>query len=56
MKCPRCPYYEQKTSYGIEYVKCNNDECNNEIEKIADELIFVVKPAAQDYSDEEFGK
>jgi hypothetical protein len=27
-----------------------------ELEKIADELIFVVKTAAQDYSDEEFGK
>lgn len=33
MKCPRCPYYEQKTSYGTEVIKCNNDECNNEIER-----------------------
>lgn len=27
MKCPHCPYYEVKTSYGIELVKCNNEEC-----------------------------
>lgn len=27
MKCPHCPYYEQKTSYGTELVKCNNEEC-----------------------------
>ena len=27
MKCPQCPYYEAKTSYGIELVKCNNKEC-----------------------------
>ena len=26
-KCPQCPYYEQKTSYGTELVKCNNEEC-----------------------------
>lgn len=25
MKCPSCPYYEQKTSYEIEFVKCNNE-------------------------------
>lgn len=24
MKCPQCPYYEQKTSYGVELIKCNN--------------------------------
>ena len=24
MKCPKCPYYEQKTSYGMELIKCNN--------------------------------
>ena len=27
MKCPQCPYYEQKTSYGMEIVKCDNKEC-----------------------------
>ena len=27
MKCPQCPYYEQKTSYGTEVVKCNNEKC-----------------------------
>lgn len=27
MKCLQCPYYEQKTSYGTELVKCNNDDC-----------------------------
>lgn len=27
MKCPQCPYYEQKTSYGSEMVKCDNKEC-----------------------------
>lgn len=27
MKCPHCPSYEQKTSYGTEIVKCNNKEC-----------------------------
>ena len=27
MKCPQCPHYEQKTSYGIEIIKCNNEDC-----------------------------
>lgn len=27
MKCPLCPYYEQKTSYGTEIVKCKNADC-----------------------------
>lgn len=27
MKCPHCPYYEVKTSYGTETVKCNNEKC-----------------------------
>ena len=27
MRCPQCPYYEQKTSYGTEKIKCNNKEC-----------------------------
>lgn len=27
MKCPHCPTYKQKTSYGTELVKCNNKEC-----------------------------
>ena len=27
MKCPQCPYYEQKTSYGTELIKCNNEDC-----------------------------
>ena len=27
MKCPQCPYYEQKTSYGTELVKCENTDC-----------------------------
>ncbi len=27
MKCSQCPYYEQKTSYGTESVKCNNVTC-----------------------------
>ncbi len=26
-KCPNCPYYAQKTSYGVELVKCNNEKC-----------------------------
>lgn len=26
-KCPKCPYYEQKTSYGTEIVKCHNEKC-----------------------------
>lgn len=25
--CPNCPYYEQKTSYGTEEVKCGNTDC-----------------------------
>ena len=29
MKCPKCPYYEQKTSYGTEIIKCNNEECQH---------------------------
>ena len=28
MKC-NCPYYPQITSYGIEWVRCNNKECRN---------------------------
>lgn len=32
MKCPLCPYYEQKTSYGTEVVKCNNEECQHKAE------------------------
>lgn len=31
MKCPQCPYYEQKISYGIEYVKCSNEECEHHV-------------------------
>ena len=27
MRCPLCPYYEQKTSYGTEIVKCKNADC-----------------------------
>lgn len=27
MNCPHCPYYEQKTSYGTELLKCKNKEC-----------------------------
>lgn len=27
MKCPHCPNYKQKTSYGTEMLKCNNKEC-----------------------------
>lgn len=27
MNCPQCPYYEVKTSYGTEFVKCDNKEC-----------------------------
>lgn len=27
MKCPHCPYYKQITSYGTEFIKCNNEEC-----------------------------
>lgn len=27
INCPLCPYYVQKTSYGTEVVKCNNEEC-----------------------------
>ncbi len=26
-KCPSCPYYKQKTSYGMEEVKCYNTNC-----------------------------
>lgn len=33
MKCPNCPYYEQKTSYGTEVIKCNNEECPHRAEK-----------------------
>ena len=33
MKCPQCPYYEQKTSYGAELVKCSNEECE-EVEEV----------------------
>jgi len=25
--CPNCPYYEQKTSYGTEEVRCANTNC-----------------------------
>ena len=32
MKCPQCPYYEQKTSYGTEIIKCWNTECPNKAE------------------------
>lgn len=27
MKCRDCPLYEQQTSYGREFVKCNNMKC-----------------------------
>ena len=27
MKCPQCPYYEIKASYGTEIVKCGNKDC-----------------------------
>lgn len=27
MKCPQCPCYEQKTSYGTEIIMCNNEQC-----------------------------
>ena len=26
-KCPQCPYYEQKTSYGTEILECKNIDC-----------------------------
>lgn len=32
MKCPQCPYYEQKTSYGTEILKCKNTDCPFSIE------------------------
>lgn len=31
MKCPRCPYYEQNTSYGTETIKCNNKDCEHSV-------------------------
>ena len=27
MKCPQCQCYEQKTSYGTEIIRCNNEQC-----------------------------
>ena len=35
MRCPLCPYYEQKTSYGTEVVKCKNTDCPYKAEVIA---------------------
>jgi hypothetical protein len=32
MRCPLCPYYEQKTSYGTEIVKCKNTDCPYKVE------------------------
>lgn len=32
MKCPLCPYYEQKTSYGTEIFKCKNVDCPHKAE------------------------
>ncbi len=29
MKCPQCPNYDQRTSYGTEIIKCNNGDCPN---------------------------
>ena len=26
-KCPCCPLYPQTTSYGTEWIECNNKEC-----------------------------
>ena len=25
--CRRCPYYEQRTSYGVEIIRCANTRC-----------------------------
>lgn len=33
MRCPLCPYYEQKTSYRTEIVKCKNTDCPYKAEK-----------------------
>ena len=35
MRCSLCPYYEQKTSYGTEVVKCKNTDCPYKAEVIA---------------------
>lgn len=29
MSCLQCPNYEQKTSYGTETIRCNNEDCPN---------------------------
>ena len=40
MKCPNCPCYEQKTSYGTEVIKCNNEECPYVIESQESEEVY----------------
>lgn len=29
MKCPTCPFYERRTSYGFTTIRCGNTECEH---------------------------
>ena len=28
-KCPTCPFYERKSSYGFTTLRCGNEECEH---------------------------